>query len=530
MTSNTPGLADFRDPRVFLNAKGSKLQFKANSLNRAVLDVMHGFQASLERIIDLRFVDKKQFYVDVGKQSCCNVCSLTDPEADIHDEAQVYCWKRCCLEHYIEWLYDGEPPAKATQGQQYFGQNMLHDAAGLTSVTPKRSRHRKGGLIYSQFYSSVKEVSDAAKCNPFDNEVLEELALDPQIRHSARQITGQIRRDTAVLVDAYKGSKHRAHEALRGSRKKSFGILEEHRLSWVLFERLIHRFEVQGGQIANPLSGSPTYAWSIQTSMFLDFLWHSVNKFAAGYEIVRARCRQELVTWEQTKMMTMFLRCLWFVLTSRAVQRDSALWWGRHERPGGRSSDSVEVVYGLGFSKTLPKHKYCWLEPIFDWHQLVFLPRLQRGGRIEDFFGATRQIDLALEWIGRYGTNVSIREGLLAWMAHACLRQFRMDVLSTLKDEIPSAHAEEVMQSNTYLCFEYLREIIHEKPHLISGNRCAFKHASAFAKFLFDFDDGRLRTHWEHRKYRKLYHRARRGLQSLPAGTTLARFFAHLAR
>jgi len=55
---------------------------------------------------------------------------------------------------------------------------MLHKAYALTSVTPKRSRLREGGLIYSQFYGSVKEISDASKCFPFDNDGLEEMALD----------------------------------------------------------------------------------------------------------------------------------------------------------------------------------------------------------------------------------------------------------------------------------------------------------------------------------------------------------------
>ena len=56
---------------------------------------------------------------------------------------------------------------------------MLHNAASLTSVPPKKSKHREGGLIYSQFYSSVKEISDATKRFPFTNNGMEEMALDP---------------------------------------------------------------------------------------------------------------------------------------------------------------------------------------------------------------------------------------------------------------------------------------------------------------------------------------------------------------
>lgn len=58
------------------------------------------------------------------------------------------------------------------------------DTGSLTSVTPKKSKHREGGLIYSQFYNSVKEIYDANKCFPFANDAMEELALDPNIRNA----------------------------------------------------------------------------------------------------------------------------------------------------------------------------------------------------------------------------------------------------------------------------------------------------------------------------------------------------------
>ena len=74
-------------------------------------------------------------------------------------------------------------------------------------------------------------MSDAAKCMPFDNDGLEELALDPQIRQGARHAAGGHRRDAKILERAYCASKRRTRDALLGSKKKSFGIREEHRIS-----------------------------------------------------------------------------------------------------------------------------------------------------------------------------------------------------------------------------------------------------------------------------------------------------------
>jgi hypothetical protein len=60
----------------------------------------------------------------------------------------------------------------------------------------------------------------------------------------------------------------------------------------------------------------PLYAWAVSTEVYLNFLWRSADKFATGFEVVRACCHQDLIIWEQTKIMAMFLRCLRFVFGS----------------------------------------------------------------------------------------------------------------------------------------------------------------------------------------------------------------------
>lgn len=534
--TDTPGFSDFREPQLFFSAKGTKLQFKTSPSRPTMLDAMENFQAYLERIIDFDFVHLDRLYVDIGKEICPRVSlSLLSPQrGHVGDEAQVYQWRRCCLEHYIRWMYDGEPPSAKGRGQRYFAQNMLYEAASLTSVAPKHSKLREGGLVYSQFYGSVKEVSDATKCFPFENDGLEELALDPQIRQGARHAAGGQRRDAKILERAYCASKRRANYALVDSRKKSFGIREEHRISWPLFQGLITKLRLQQQQEEDDdgleiiLLDCPSYAWSIKTEVYLNFLWRSADKFATGFEVVLARCRRELVTWEETKMMAMFLRCLRFVFGGHQIQRESGLWWSRRERSVGQPPRQ-RVWYGLGFCNTLRRYKYCWLEPRFDWGKLTFLSGvtdhvlfgngmlrgqyLRRGGQVQAFFGATQQLELALEWIDKYQESASIRERLISWMVHICLRQFRREVFSSLQREVSEEHREEALQGLRPVCYEYLEEIMIDGVHLISGNRCDFKQAMTLGNFLFHFNDGRTRTHWEDRPYRKLYRRARTALK-----------------
>ena len=541
--NSTPGLADFRDPQLFFAAKGTKLQFKTSPSRPTMLDAMENFQSYFERVVDLDCVFLDRFYVDVGKEICPRVSLLASQQCHMGDEAQVYMWKRCCLEHYLREMYDGQPPARDGQGQRYYDQNMLYEASSLTSVTPKPSKLRQGGMIYTQFYGSVKEISDATKCKPFDNDGLEELALDPQIRQGARNAAGGHRRDAKIIERGYCASKRRARDALVDSIKKSFGVREEHRMTWSLYQGLISRLRREArDDLEIVLDDCPSYAWAIKTETYVNFLWRSADKFASGFEVVLAGCQQDLVTWEQTKMMAMFLRCLRFVFGGHQLQRESALWWSRRERP-------TRTWYGLGFCNTLLRYKYCWLEPRIDWSRLSFKSAitdevlfgnsmlrgqyLRRGGQVRDFFNATRQLELALEWIDSHHENATIRDRLVHWMVHICLQQFRLDVLISVKAEISEDKREEALQGTRAFCLEYFEEIMENGVYLISGNRCDFKQASHLGHFLFDFGDGRARTHWEDRPFRKLYHRARTALSLrhgiLGLGRTFSRrFWRHL--
>ena len=524
--ANIPGLADFREPQLFFSAKGTKLQFKTtrSGARTRLLHAMEHFESFFEDVFDLTLVQLDRVYVDIGKEMCSQVSLLSTQRAQVGEEPQVYLPRRCCQEEYMRWMYDGRPP-KMGDGQNYFYTNMLGDASSLTSVTPKRSKQREGGLIYSQFYASVKEIFDATKCFPFNNDGLEELALDPQILKGAREAAGGRRRDARIIQLAYLASKRRTRDALTDSRQKSFGIREEHRISWDLFQGLKSRLRYEGESDAGvELADCPAHAWPVKTSVYLDYLWRLVDKFSTGFEVVKAQCHSDFVTWEQTKVMAMFLRCLRFVFGGHLLRRESALWWSRRERGVGESGQ-LRVWFGLGFCNTLPRYGYCWLEPRMDWSRLQFKSEvtdqmlfgnsmlrgqyLQRGGRVQAFFDTTRRMELALQWLANNKDVEVIRERMLLWVVHICLQQFRMDVLQCVKAEMKEQGREEALEGSQSFCFEWLEEVMANGVYLMSGNRCDFKVVPSLASFLFEFDDGRVRNHWKDRPFRKLYRRAK---------------------
>jgi hypothetical protein len=335
-----PGYRDFRDPQLFFSVKGVKLKFKGEREATSLLHVLD-FQSNLEQTLDMVHVATNRLYIDVGKEIAPPTSGLAQYETG---NPQVYLWRRCCLESYLVWLCDGHPPKSR---QTMYQHNMLRDACSLTSVTPKSSTLHHGGLIYSQFYGSIKETFDATTCFPFHNEAIEDLALDPSVREAARRIVKGNWRERTVIERAYCASKLRTHYALTDSRTKSFGIREEHRITWELFGAIIHRLRRLDHSNSSPMTGSPGYAWTIRTSVFFDFVRWNVNKFAAGFEISRARAKSGFVEWEQTKIMTAFLRCLRAAVAGQDLRRDSSLWWDRRERLKG-GLGQIEVVYGLG--------------------------------------------------------------------------------------------------------------------------------------------------------------------------------------
>ncbi len=472
---------------------------------------MEHFESYFQGVFDGNFVDWERTFVDLATEICPTASHLASEGVHIDEEAQVLSWKRCCLEKIIQRLYDNQPPAKNGRGQRYYDQNMLYEAATVTSVPPKHSRLYQGDIRYIQLYGSVKEFWDAAKCKPGDNDGLEELALDPQIRQAAHQLAGGHRRDIRILERALCAMKRRTHQALRDSHKKSAGIRGEFRISWTLFRALLARLRLGLREELEVIHiDCPSYAWAIKTEVYLSFLWRSADKFASLFETIRAQCRQDLVTWEQTKMMAMALRCFRFVLGGHQLSRESALWWSRRERDVGNPPQR-RIWYGLGFCNTLPQYGYCWLEPRIDWERLVFQSEvtdrmlfgnsmlrgqyLRRGGQVEDFFHTTRRLELALEWLQQHHQHERVRDQLIFWIVHLCLQQLRVDFLRSIKSDIQADRQEDALKGLDPFCVEYFQDILTEDVYLISGNRCDFKQPTHLGHFLFDFEDGRIRAH-----------------------------------
>ncbi|OAG33803.1 hypothetical protein AYO21_12103 [Fonsecaea monophora] len=170
-----------------------------------------------------------------------------------------------------------------------------------------------------------------------------------------------------------------------------------------------------------PLRGHPPYVWTIPTPTYFRFLRYYINRFALGFELVYARALPYATTWEQTKIMAMFLRYLRFALGGLEFHRD--------------------ITDLVTFSNSTLRDLY-----------------VRRGGAVRNFFDYERRLDLALRLLEEH------------------VDYFRIDTLYTVEYDILPDYVEEALQSPGPFYYEYFRRIISTKRiHTVTGNKSDFK-------------------------------------------------------
>ncbi|EWZ79008.1 hypothetical protein FOWG_16786 [Fusarium oxysporum f. sp. lycopersici MN25] len=310
-----PGFQQFRDVTILLQAKNLKVLKKDVTWEK----MMSRFVQYWTSAIDNSHTTT-DLYFDVGKETCPQQPSQVVPWSQLaagiiedppQKQAETLLYRRCCLESYA---FQVRNRCKGTQKQVFYPFSMLQDTGSFTIETGKRSPRRAAGLLYSQFYSSAKEIFAAGNVYPFTNAAIETLALDKKLGKTWELVGGGLSHQPTALIKAYLYTKFRCHHAILGSMKKSFGIREEHRVSKELFyaiDNQIKSRELHDKRLIIPTDdGSPYYSFT--TSTLLTWVRCNINKFCVGFEMVYSFQDPHFVTCEQTRIMLMFLRCLQF--------------------------------------------------------------------------------------------------------------------------------------------------------------------------------------------------------------------------
>jgi hypothetical protein len=235
--SENPGFARFDNASLFMHAKNTKLEYMDSTL-----PIAYGrWEQQWSQVADPQFYSKDRTYVDLAKQITSEDSALPYDQIPSHHEAETYLWRRCCLEAYTRTRITRQPDGKHARGSARcttYPWATMRDTIGQTLFSAPNGQESGDGLIYSQFYALIKTPFDTSKTYIFNNEALENLALDPGYIRSLQQQGGGITFSKAVCTLAYLHSKKRAHANLTDNQWRSYGIREEHRVSLCMMEEI----------------------------------------------------------------------------------------------------------------------------------------------------------------------------------------------------------------------------------------------------------------------------------------------------
>ena len=173
-TIEQPGLQQFRDITILLYTKNLKTLTK-DYTQKGMMTRLQKYQGD---IVDIAYMSA-DFYVDIRKETCPSQTYLPIQDLAGLPVAKTLLWKKCCLDSYYKQSRNSEKTS--LYKQWLYLTAMLQDTVSIGLELAVNSWQRSRGLLYSQFYASIKEVFAARNQYPFINTAIETLALDPQL-------------------------------------------------------------------------------------------------------------------------------------------------------------------------------------------------------------------------------------------------------------------------------------------------------------------------------------------------------------
>jgi hypothetical protein len=523
--TGNPGFCRFQGAALFVHAKNTKLEFMGGSLT----GVYDEWEERWAKVTDPEFYNKDRTFVDLAKQVTSEDSALPYDQIPEGHEAEVYLWKKCCLDAYArtrEVLNADGSRAKCSPKCTRYPWAMMRDTMGHTMFAAPHGEESRDGLIYSQFYALIKTPFDATKVYVFDNESLENLALDPGYIRSLQQEGGGITFSKAVCEFGYLRSKKRAHANLIDNRWKSYGIREEHRISLTMMED-IYRYWHEWDLYDDESGDAPLPYYIIPTKELLAFLYAQINKYCFLFEHVRAHTAMTY-SLPETIVMVVALRALRFCYGSNLIQRESVLYKDRWEQNRGQK---IVVKEGLGMRDTIERCGLGWFLPKFNWaawrlapphgenilvgNMLMHEEYKRRWRAVKDLRDVYIRFNQAESWYDRYKVynNPALLSKWLEYLHVLNLEQFDTDVWKAMikaNKRYPELTAEATQQKGeVQFCYRDMKSMFSVDgviglPHFVTGNKMRFERVADLLNFLFLWDDGEERLGWGCKPYRAI--------------------------
>ncbi|KAF2622933.1 hypothetical protein BU25DRAFT_451613 [Macroventuria anomochaeta] len=496
----------FRGAALFAHSKNTKLEYMAEDLSTA----FHKWQDSWSRVTDQQFCSKESTFVDL----------------------EVFLWRKCCLDAYYKSrvvLLADKKPARGNPHRTVYPFATTRDSTNQTLFASPSGKERADGLVYSQFYGLIKTPFDTSKAYIFQQDALENLALDPGYIHSLQQEGGGITFSKAVCEKAYLHMKQRAHVNLRDNLQRSYGIREEHRISLTMMEEIESQWTQQDlYSISEDSPSAPLPYYIVPTQELLGFLRAQINKYCFLFEHTRANTFGAVSLAEQA-VMIVALRALRFCYGSNILSAESLLYIDRWEN----SKQKLVVVEGFGMQQTIEQCGLGWFLPKFNWATLRIKPPhgenllngcllmhteyKKRWQAVKDLQNIYVRFNQAERWFQEHniGKNPGLLRKWLEYLYALNLEQFDADVWKAMlkahkQTQQLSPQALEQRGKMAY-CFDgmkgfFLNNGVVSPPHIVTGNKGAFKGVEDLLNFLF-LEDERKRLGWGWKPFRQILQR-----------------------
>lgn len=514
-----PGLQQYQGMKLLLHAKNLKTLMKGITWGA----MMTRFRKNWGPIVDDRYMSADFFY-DIGKETCPRQTYLSTTEFGNSPVAEILLWKKCCLESCCSWLrhFDWSKPCRQTT----YPTAMLADAASIGLEPGTHSKLRTCGLLYSQFYSSLKEVFAAGNQYPFSNAAIETLALDLQLQKTWQHVGAGLSHDPVALIKAYLYAKARCHHGLQGSMQKSFGLREEHRISAALLDSVNYRFEALGldQQKIDPVGDRLPFV-THATQTILSWCRWNINKFCVGFEMVHSLSQTRWVTWEHTRVMLMFLRCLRLSYGNGQLKESAGCWRDVKYTANPSAPDGLFRSEGLGFESSMTQYGYPWFLEKVDWETMTFKaphsqymlfnnPSMQRAyharySQIRDVRIDFISVNKIQQLMQQFEGIAPCQEFLEDVLRQLCLCAFRKDVFQHIKHLLRRDCIADALAGKVALCWPSLNRVLRSRyspAQLVIGQRLAVQSLDVLFAWLWEWKDDQFqRKHWGEKPYRLLY-------------------------
>ncbi len=354
-----------------MHAKNTKLEAMRSSLTK-IYNIQDERQSS---VTDPQFYNKNRTFVDLAKQTTLEDTALPYDHIPKGYEVEVFLQKRCCFEVYTKMrtsLNANGSRAKGNPTCTTYPWAMMRDTIGQTLFANPKGKEATDRLIYSQFYALIKTPFDSAKVYVFDNDSVENLALDLGYIQSLQQEGRGITFSKAVCEFGYLHSKKRAYANLVNNQQRSYKIREEHQISLTIIEEIYEQWNQQDLYDSNNVDNAclPLPYYIVPTQELLAFLYGQINKYCFLFEHILAYTARTY-SLPETVVMVIALRALRFCYGSNLLQQESLLYKDQQEKLRGHS---IVIKEGVSMKESMQRCRIRWFLPKFNQTTWRFKP------------------------------------------------------------------------------------------------------------------------------------------------------------